>query len=386
MNILVLGAGRMGFGAVFDLTRSVHVDAVTVADFDVARARNFAGLIHKDNIQAVGVDVGNQQDVIALMRGHNAVISCVPYYYNLQLARAAIEARVNFCDLGGNNSVVDAELALNDEAREAGINIIPDCGLAPGMVSLLVAHGADRFDRLDAVHIRVGGLPQNPRGPLEYQLGFSVEGLINEYLGKSRVLRNGEFVEVDTMTEVESLEFPAPFGMLEAFHTSGGSSTLPESYKGRVKELDYKTIRYPGHCEKFKLLIDLGFADGNGLGVDGQHISPRRFLSEMLVRRLPADEPDVVLIRVEFGGEKDGHRQTLRCDVIDKYDEQSGLSAMMRTTAFPASIIAQMMARGEIKEKGAIPQERCVPSQVFIDKLTARGIKINETFRVGAVA
>jgi lysine 6-dehydrogenase len=378
MKILVLGAGRMGLGAVFDLTRNSQVDAITVADFDLARSRAIVGFIRSDNVSVAEVDVTSRQDVIHLMRGHDSVISCVPYYHNLLLARAAIEAQVNFCDLGGNNAVVDAELALDAQAREAGVNIIPDCGLAPGMVSLLVAHGANRFDQLDQVHIRVGGLPQNPKPPLEYQLGFSVEGLINEYLGKARVVRGGKLVEVDTMTEVELLEFPPPFGQLEAFHTSGGSSTLPESFRGRVRELDYKTIRYPGHCEKFKLLIDLGFADGDGLGLNGQHISPRRFLSETLVRRLPADEPDVVLIRVEFRGEKAGERKILRYDVIDKYDESTGLSAMMRTTAFPASIIAQMMARGEIKEKGANPQERCVPADTFLAELAARGIEINE--------
>jgi lysine 6-dehydrogenase len=378
MKILVLGAGRMGLGAVCDLTRNSQVDAITVADFDLARSRAIVGLIRSDNVSVAEVDVTSRQDVIHLMRGHDSVISCVPYYHNLLLARAAIEAQVNFCDLGGNNAVVDAELALDAQAREAGVNIIPDCGLAPGMVSVLVAHGANRFDQLDEVYIRVGGLPQNPKPPLEYQLGFSVEGLINEYLGKARVLRGGELVEVDTMTEVESLEFPT-FGQLEAFHTSGGSSTLPETFKGKVKELDYKTIRYPGHCEKFKLLIDLGFAEGDGVGLNGSHISPRQFLSEMLVRRLPAGEPDVVLIRIDFRGEIAGDRQTLRYEVIDRYDEETGLSAMMRTTAFPVSIIAQMMARGEIQEKGAIPQERCIPPDAFIAELAARDIRIAES-------
>ena len=164
-----------------------------------------------------------------------------------KLARAAIEARTNFCDLGGNNSVVDSELALDAQARAAGINIIPDCGLAPGMVSVLAAHGAARFRRLDELHIRVGGLPQKPRPPLDYQIVFSVEGLINEYVERARVIRDGEIIEVESMTEVESLQFPAPFGQMEAFQTSGGTSTLPETFLGRIRELDYKTIRYTGN-------------------------------------------------------------------------------------------------------------------------------------------
>ena len=383
MNILILGAGRMGLGAAFDLAHnSTGVERVTVADFDEGRARAVAETIGAGvRVRAARVDVGDYAGVVGLMRGQDAVISCVPYVHNLSLARAAIEARANFCDLGGNNAIVDAELALDAEARAAGVRIIPDCGLAPGMVSVLVAHGAARFERLDEVHIRVGGLPQNPKPPLDYQIVFSVEGLINEYVERARVIRDGHIIEVESMTEVESLDFPAPYGRMEAFQTSGGTSTLPETFAGRVRELDYKTIRYPGHCERFKLLVDLGLADGVEIELDGARVSPRRLLGELLTRRLPADEPDLVFVRVEFRGRmSDGEEtRTLRYDIIDRHDEQTGLSAMMRTTAFPASIIAQMMARGDITKTGAIPQERCVPPARFVAELAARDIRIDET-------
>jgi lysine 6-dehydrogenase len=378
MKILVLGAGRMGLGAAFDLAHNSDCEQVTVADVDSERARSVVRTIRSQKLRAVEVDVSRHESVVELMRGHDSVISCVVYTYNLQLARAAIEARVNFCDLGGNNAVVDAELALDEGAKRAGINIIPDCGLAPGMVSVLAAHGAARFERLEEIHIRVGGLPQHPRPPLNYQIVFSVEGLINEYVERARIIRGGAILEVDSMTEIERLRFPAPFEELEAFQTSGGTSTLPDTFKGRVRELDYKTIRYPGHCEKFKLLIDLGLAASEVLEVDGQRIIPRRVLGEMLLRHLPADEPDVVLILVEVRGTRSGRNTagTLRYYVIDRFDEVTGLSAMQRTTSFPASIIAQMMARGLITEKGAIPQERCVPPDAFVSELAARNIRI----------
>ncbi|MDQ3755340.1 MAG: saccharopine dehydrogenase, partial [Acidobacteriota bacterium] len=180
------------------------------------------------------------------------------------------------------------------------------------MVSVLAAHGAARFDELEEIHIRVGGLPQEPKPPLNYQIVFSVEGLINEYVERARVLRGGRIVEVESMTELERLSFPAPYGEMEAFQTSGGTSTLPETFSGRLQELDYKTIRYPGHCEGFKLLIDLGLASGDPLEIDGARVIPRRWLGEMLLRRLPADEPDVVLIRVEFLGQLASARRRLR--------------------------------------------------------------------------
>jgi lysine 6-dehydrogenase len=301
----------------------------------------------------------------------------VNYWLNEKLAHAAIEAGTNFCDLGGNNDIVDAELALDAEARARGINIIPDCGLAPGMVAMIAAHGAARFKSLDEIHIRVGGLPQKPEPPLDYQLVFSVEGLINEYVERARVVRGGKIVYVDSMTELETLDFPAPFGTMEAFQTSGGTSTLPETFLGRVKELDYKTIRYTGHCEKFKTMIDLGLCSSQPIDVGGGAVVPRRVLGELLVKHLPADGPDVVLVRVEVVG--DGKRLTY--DIIDYQDEKTGLSAMMRTTAFPASIVALMMARGQTTSKGSLPEERCLPPDVFMAELKKRNIDVVERWR-----
>ena len=203
---------------------------------------------------------------------------------------------------------------------------------------------------------------------------FSVEGLINEYIEPARVMRGGKIVEVESMTEIEALEFPPPFETMEAFQTSGGTSTLPETFLGQVRELDYKTIRYPGHCEKFKAMIDLGLCSSEPMQVEARPSCHARVFGDLLVRNLPHDEPDVVLVRVEVRG--GGKR--LRYDIIDRYDPATGLSAMMRTTAFPASIVALMMARGETTTKGALPQERCIPPDLFMKELAARTIRVNE--------
>jgi len=369
--MLVLGAGRMGLGAVHDLVSQPDVSGVTVADADGSKARDIAAR-YGERVTPAQIDCNDDKAVVELMRGHASAISCVNYWLNERLARAAIEAGTNFCDLGGNNDVVDAELALDSRARAANVNVIPDCGLAPGMVAVLVAHGAQQFESLDEIHIRVGGLPQNPKPPLDYQLVFSVEGLINEYIEPARVIRDGRIVTLQSMTEVESLEFPRPFGTMEAFQTSGGTSTLVDTFLGKVRELDYKTIRYPGHCEKFKTMIDLGLCSSEAITVDGAPVKPRRVLGDLLVRNLPHDEPDVVLVRVEFVG--GGKRLTY--DIIDRYDPETGLSAMMRTTAFPASIVALMMARGQTTSKGALPQERCIPPGAFMDELAKRKIEV----------
>ena len=380
MKMLVLGAGRMGLGAVHDLVSQPDVDGVTIADFDRVKADQIAARYPAKAV-AAQIDCNDHAAVVNLMRGHASAISCVNYWLNERLARAAIEAGTHFCDLGGNNDVVDAELGLDAEAREAGINIIPDCGLAPGMVAVLVAHAAQQFERIDEVHIRVGGLPQTPKPPLDYQLVFSVEGLINEYIEPARIIRDGKIETVESMTELEQLTFPEPFGKMEAFQTSGGTSTLVETFLGKVRELDYKTIRYPGHCAKFKTMIDLGLCSSQPIDVDGTQVKPRRVLGELLVKNLPHDEPDAVLVRVEVTG--DGGKR-LRYDIIDSYDPETGLSAMMRTTAFPASIVALMMARNQTTSKGALPQERCIPPDAFMDELAARKIDVTRNAGVPA--
>lgn len=381
MKILVLGAGRMGHGAVYDLVHnSPDVEGITVADFDLKKAELVSETIDAAKVAPRHLDAANYADVAALMQGHDAAISCVNYWYNVGLSRAAIETKTNFCDLGGNNYVVDEQLALDAQAKAVGVNIIPDCGLAPGMVSVLAMHGANRFDEVEEIHIRVGGLPQDPQPPLNYQLVFSVEGLINEYIEVARVIRDGKISEVESMTEIESLSFDG-FPPLEAFQTSGGTSTLPDTFLGKIRELDYKTIRYAGHCDKFKTMIDLGLCRSEEIEVDGAKVKPRRLFGELLQKNLPADGPDYVLVRLEFAGTKDGKKQALRYDIVDSQDDATGLSAMMRTTAFPASIIAQMAARGEVLLRGATPQEKAVDPDKFMVELARRNITVVETLR-----
>ncbi len=388
MKVLVLGAGRMGYGAAYDLIHnSPEVASVTIADAHRVKADDAAALIGTSRISSALVDAENYSEIVNLMTGHDSAISCVNYWYNVELSKAAIESKTNFCDLGGNNYVVDEQLALDAEARSAGISIIPDCGLAPGMVSVLAMHGAKRFDRLDEIHIRVGGLPQDPQPPLDYQLVFSVEGLINEYIEDARVIRGGEIKTIPSMTELESLSFDG-FPPLEAFQTSGGTSTLPDTFLGKIKELDYKTIRYAGHCDKFKTMIDLGLCSSDEIVADFVKVKPRKVFGELLTRHLPADGPDYVLVRLEFVGQglrngaetvsAENDIKRLTYDIVDKYDEATGLSAMMRTTAFPASIIAQMMAKGEVKMRGATPQESAIDPESFVAELSRRNIVINE--------
>ncbi len=377
MKYLVLGAGMMGSAAAYDLARSSPDNEVVLADINIQTAKRSAGAIGA-NVHPVRLDVNSGRDLVAAMKGCNAVISAVTYSVNLQVTRAALEAGVHVCDLGGNNDVVAKQIALDEEARAKGITVIPNSGLAPGLINILAVTGAGGFDSLDSILLRVGGLPRHPRPPLNYQIVFSVEGLINEYVEQALVIQDGELRHVDPMSGLEEIEFPEPFGKLEAFTTSGGLSTLPEMFAGRVKTLDYKTIRYRGHCEKFKTLLELGFATTEPMMVGGSVKTNREFFADLLRKKLDFGEKDVVLARATITGKRGGADKVLAYEFVDQYDDAASITAMMRATAFPTSITAQMLAHGTIQERGVKPPELCVPGDAMIEELAKRNLRITK--------
>jgi lysine 6-dehydrogenase len=378
MNALVIGAGMMGGALAHDLARSRGVERVILADINLERAREVAQRIG-GNVDPVELDTRSPDKVVEIMKRASVAVGATSYSHNVGLTEAAIRAGIHFCDLGGNMDVVDRQLALEKPAKAAGVCIIPNCGLAPGLACVIAAQAAGRFTSVDEIHIRVGGLPLHPRPPLNYQLVFSPEGLINEYIEPAEVLRDGKLQSVVSMLDLEEIEFPAPFGKLEAFNTSGGVSTLTRMFAGKVKQLDYKTIRYRGHCEKFKLLLDLGFASSEPIMAGPTFRTAREMFEEMLRRRLPANGPDVVLTRVSIRGLIGKEKNTLAYEMVDYYDEKEKMTSMMRTTAFPTSIIAQMAAAGTITARGVHPPEQCVPLEPFLKELRMRNIIFKES-------
>lgn len=376
MKFMVIGAGLMGGAAAYDLARGDGVEEVVLADVDGDRAGRAAAAAGGDGaapVRGIPLDVTDGDAVRAALGPVDSALSAVPYTFNLALAEAAVDARAHLCDLGGNNDVVDATLALDEKAKAAGVSLIPDCGLAPGQVAVVAAAHVEELDSVEALKIRVGGLPRDPTGALKYQKVFSVNGLINEYVEPVRALRGGELVTLEPLSHLETLEFPAPFGTLEAFTTSGGTSTLVETYKGVIADLDYKTIRYPGHGVVFRALYELGFFSRQAVSVGGVAVAPRDLSHDLLDAGLPRDGEDAVLVRVESVGEKGGERVRLRHQGVF-FKNAAGHTAMMQTTAYSAAIVCRMMADGRIPVGGARPQERCVPTGEFLAELTRRGI------------
>jgi lysine 6-dehydrogenase len=374
---LVLGAGAMGRAVALDLARSEGVGEVSLADNDTTRLGEAVSFVGSPIVRGMVLDVGDHDAVVEAMGGHDVAISCVPYRFNHALATAAIEAGCSLCDLGGNTDIVRKQLVLDPKARTAGVTVVPDCGLAPGMATILAADALARLDRVEELHIRVGGLPVDPQPPLDYMVLFSPAGLVNEYKERAVVIQDGKVRTVESLEDVEEIEFPEPFGMLEAFNTSGGTSTLPQTMLGKVRNLDYKTVRYPGHCDRVRLLRDLGLFEEDPLEVGGTEVVPRDVLETLIWERLPHDGDDVVLMRLWAVGTKDGQEHTLSYTMVDRRDEGMDLSAMQRTTAFPASIVAQMIASGEIAERGVLPQETVVPTGRFLEEMGKRDVRIS---------
>ncbi len=313
------------------------------------------------------------------MAGHVAVMSALPYYFNGPMARIAVASGCHFADLGGNTQIVMEQKELDDDARAKGLSIMPDCGLAPGMVNILAAEGIRRLDRADRVRIFVGGLPQHPEPPLNYQIVYSLEGALDYYTTPSWILRDGKRTTVDALSELEPVEFPNPIGTLEAFHTGGGISTMPFSWEGKIREMEYKTLRYPGHVAIIKPIRELGLLSNEPLQVKGHAVVPRDlFIAAVSPQLTKPEGRDLVALRIIVSGTKHGKPASTTFDLIDRFDEANHVSAMMRTTGYSLSVTGLVQARRQVIRFGVTTPDEGMPFDRYVDGLKERGIVIHE--------
>ncbi len=380
MRMLVLGAGLQGSACAYDLLQNPEVTQVRLADLHFDHLPPFLKPLSGARLLPTTLDVRDREAVLALMRESDAVMSAIPYYFNLQLAECAVEAGVHFCDLGGNTEIVFKQKELADRAAAKGITIVPDCGVAPGMVNILAQHGINQLDTVDTVRIYVGGLPQSPEPPLNYQIVYSLEGVLDYYTTLSWVVRDGKRELVTALSEREMVEFDKPAGSLEAFHTAGGLSTMAFRYEGKIPTMEYKTLRYPGHAEMMESIRALGLLDLEPVDVKGVKVVPRDvFVSVVGPKLTKPTGKDLLALRVTVTGRKDGAPAKRQFDLIDMYDEKHGISAMMRTTGYSLSITGQMQARGQVRPPGVWTPDECMPAPEYIAELRARGIDVRES-------
>jgi saccharopine dehydrogenase-like NADP-dependent oxidoreductase len=377
MKVLIVGCGNIGSVAAEDLVKSMSSIQVVVADKSKTRAKEVTEKIGKSNVSCIELDATDHGKLVHAMRDFNLVMGFLPGKLGYQLTEACIDAGKDLVDV---SFMAENPLTLTDNAAKAKATIVPDCGLAPGISNVLVGHAAAELDKVQAVHIMVGGLPQKPIPPLDYVVTWSPENLIDEYMRKAKIVKEGQIAEVEALSGLEEMQFPG-LGKLEAFYTDG-LRTLPQTITGAY-DMWEKTLRYPGHAEKIRLLRTLGFFDEKQIDVDGLPVSPRKVTVKLLGQKLRKPEvKDVVALKVEVSGVKNGKQTSHVYHLLDYYDEKSGVTAMARTTAYSASTVAQLILKKALKEKGVVTPERIGMDnklfKSFLESLEKHGIEVTE--------
>jgi lysine 6-dehydrogenase len=368
-----------GCACAYDLLQNPDTEEVRLADKHHRALPAFLKPSVGERLTRHTLDATDPGAVAALVRGTNAVMCAMPYQFNLELARVAVAEGVHFSDLGGNTEIVfQQKQELDDVARSRGVSVIPDCGLAPGLVNIVAQIGIDRCDHVSAVRLYVGGLPQFPDPPLNYQLVYSLEGMLDYSTTPSWILRDGTRCQVPALTERETLEFADPLGALEAFHTAGGLSTMAFRYDGRINAMEYKTLRYPGHAKIIEAMRELGFFSLEPIDVRGQQVVPRHVAIAVMESKLrKPDSPDFVAMRVIVEGTRDGKAVRHEWELVDQCDTERGITAMMRTTGYSLSITGQLQAEGAIKAGVHTPDES-MPGERYLKELAERGVVVRE--------
>lgn len=377
---LILGAGRQGTAAAYDLARFGQARRITLSDISgeraLAAAQRVNDLLKVNVVQGIQLDVLNYDALLRELEISDVALSAVPYFYNLAITQAAIRSHTSLCDMGGNTQIVFQQLALDEMARLAQISIVPDCGMGPGLVNTLGAYAMELLDEPQEIYVYDAGLPQKPVPPWNYQLTFHINGLTNEMDGQAVFIREGKIQYVDTLTEPEWIDFP-PLGRLEADVTSGGTSTAPWTFLGKLQRFENKVLRYPGHYEWLRAFKTLGLFNETPIQVGKQTVIPREVYHALLEPKISAVHiEDICIMRVIGKGMKSGKFCTVTIDLVDAYDPITGFTGMERLTGWHCSIMMGFLARGQVRP-GVMPNEVAVPASQVMEQVRIRGIQFS---------
>ncbi len=354
-KVLILGAGKIG-SLIATLLASSNDYQIFLADIQVEN-QNLKRLAEKaPNLQLVQLDAQNHAEMVAFLQKNSmqAVISSLPFYCNIEIAKLAKEFNLNYFDLTEDTQVAATVTELSKNATNA---FVPQCGLAPGFISIVANHIMKNFNALDTVKMRVGALPINISNALHYSLTWSTDGLINEYGNLCDAIENGQEVNLKPLADLEEIKIDGL--TYEAFNTSGGIGSLAHTYKDHVKNITYKTIRYPGHCEKMRFLM-------NDLNLNYDRETLKRILENVI----PKTGQDVVLVYVSVTGIKDG--QFSEENFVKKYYPKTmfgtNWSAIQLTTATSLCSVFDMVMKHPEKYHGFVKQEQFSLEDLFTNR------------------
>jgi lysine 6-dehydrogenase len=384
MKILVLGSGLIGPAAAFNAMSDPDVSQVTICDISQQQldqaAEHLARLPGSEKLRTVRVDLNDEAEATNLMAGFDAIVGALPNSISALGIRLATAAKTPLVDLTRPS---EAELAeLRPLIDEMGGLIILSCGLEPGLTEIVARYLADKLDWVDELHIKCGGIPENPAPPLNYKIVFGGRHLpLRDF--EARIVENGRIKPVPRYSGVETVHFPG-VGECEAYHEGFMPWLLELPALQNLRLGTQKTVRWPGYAAKVSVLKEMGLLSLEPIEVEGVQVKPKHVLDAILYPhvKLAEGEGEITAFRVDVTGKKQGRLHCYTAQMVDRYDEQTGMTSMARTTAYTGAIVARMVARGDLQAKGIFPPEQLLTGQLFdklIDELAAVGITFEVT-------
>ncbi|ETP70294.1 lysine 6-dehydrogenase [Planococcus glaciei] len=379
MHIFVLGTGMIGTTVVTEMVKFPEIDRITAVDVNQASIDKCLAIANNPKVIGKVAALQTEEDIARVLTGADVAVACLPHSLSLSAVKAAISSHCHLVDLVG--SQFREKMELDEQAKKAGVIIVPGCGVAPGITNFLAAQGIDLLDEADEAIMTCGGIPRHPIPPLWYQVVYRLESLLRLYTKPAIAIQDGEIVELAPLSNLQEITFPEPVGLCETVITDAHSTAF--ILKGKVKNLYEKTVRYPGHWEKMKVIGELGFLDDIPVAVQGISITPRAFAEKVLATKMKGDShKDITVLRVEVSGTKDGARTKHRWEMVDLYDDERNITSMAKTTALPALLIAKLIATKQITETGVVPIESLIIRdrfQPFMAELKRLGLDLEYT-------
>jgi len=381
-HYLVMGAGKMGVVLAKDLIESDPECQVTLADIDFERLGRATEFIGSDRLLPLQRDIEDKNQRMEVMEGKDVALCALLHEHSLMSLDAAVAKGVHYIDLVGEAPL--KRMDFDSRAKEKGIAVISGLGVSPGITNICVGRAVHLLDEAEKGIVGVGGVPVEPKPPLNYRIVYAVESLLGLYEREVLILKNGKIERVAPLAGLEKIEFADPFSEMEWFYTDGLNS-MTYTLQGKIEDLAEKTIRHIGHVEGVETLKACGFFSREPVDVDGQKIAPRRVLEVVLDEKMKlGDERDATLLRIIVSGKKDGKSITHVFEMVDYFDTDKDYSSMGKTTSFPASIGAQMIISGQITQRGVVFPENVFDGDLydpFMDALTNRGVVVSHDVR-----
>jgi len=375
---LVMGAGKMGIVLARDLIESDNQNKVTLVDISSKQLQKAKKFIGSERLIPMQRDLEKERQRQEIFKGQDVALAALLHKHSLLALETAVLKGVHFVDLVGEKPL--DRLKYNSEAKKKKVALISGLGVSPGLTNICVGRGVHLLDEVEKAMIYVGGNPVNPKPPLNYRIVYAVESLLDFYEREALILKNGKIKEVPPLSGIESIQFPHPFSEMECFYTDGLNS-LVHTMKGKIKgELAEKTIRYKGHAQGIKILKECGLFSRQPIKLHNKQVIPRELLEVLLDSKMKiGKEKDVTLLRIVVEGKKSGKPTIHIFEMIDFYDSEKDYTSMGKTTSFPASIAAQMIASGRIAQRGSLFPEDIFQVELYqalMDALKERGVVV----------